>query len=137
MDITINHKLLVDIFSTLDWLYFFSHSLWMCHNLILYNRFDKTKSSSSLYQWEDNAAIIKRKLKECLQPKIFTLQFMQNKFTKIFRKSILRLRGQSFRIPKKIRITNEFCQRHQMNHHRPCPNNVRKKRRKNYRVIRS
>ena len=42
---------------------FFSHSLWICHILILYNRFDKAKSSSSLYQSEDNATIIKAKIK--------------------------------------------------------------------------
>ena len=50
----------------------------------MYNRFDKAKSSSSLYQWEDNA-----KLKEWLQLKIFTVsvyakQFPKNFFQKAF-----------------------------------------------------
>ena len=34
LDITLNHKLLVGIFSTLDWPYFFSPSLWISYNLI-------------------------------------------------------------------------------------------------------
>ena len=138
MDITINHKLLVDIFSTLDWPYFFSHSLWISHNLILYNRFDKAKSSSSLYQSEDNAIIIKAKIKGMFTTwNSHRFSLCKTSSQNFFPKSILRRQGQSFRIPKKIRITIEFCQWHQMNHHRPCPNNVREKMRKNYRAIRS
>ena len=139
-------NLLVDVFSTLDWpwlvRFFFSNSLGISHNLIsfmleiLHNCSDKAKSSSFLYQSEENATIIKAKIIGMFKTwNIHSFSLCKMNSQKIFSKSILRRQRQTFRIPKKKRFTIEFCRCHQMNHHRPCPN-VREKMRKIYRVIR-
>ena len=69
---TTNHNLFVDVFTTLDWPrlvhVFFSHNSGISNNWIsfileiLYNCSDKAKSSSSLYQSEQNATVIKAKI---------------------------------------------------------------------------
>ena len=137
----------MDVFSTLHWrwlvqVFFFSHGLGICLNLIsfileiLYNCSDKAKSSSFLYQSEENATIIKAKIIGMFKTwNIHSFSLCKMNSQKIFSKSILRRQRQTFRIPKKKRFTIEFCRYHQMNHHWPCPN-VREKMRKIYRVIR-
>ena len=146
LDTIINHESVSGrIFNarlTLTGSLFFSNSLGISHNLIsfmleiLHNCSDKAKSSSFLYQSEENATIITAKIIGMFKTwNIHSFSLCKMNSQKIFSKSILRRQRQTFRIPKKKRFTIEFCRYHQMNHHWPCPN-VREKMRKIYRVIR-